>query len=54
MTKTRIYLVRHGQVEGYEEKRYNGQTDVSLTPDGEAQFELLRLRLAKKPIRTVY
>lgn len=54
MTKTRIYLVRHGQVEGYEEKRYNGQTDVSLTPEGEAQFELLRLRLAKKPIRTVY
>lgn len=54
MTRIRIYLVRHGQVEGHEEKRYNGQTDVHLTPEGVAQFELLRLRLAKKSIRTVY
>ena len=36
MTRTRIYLVRHGQVEGFEEKRYNGQGDVRLTPEGEA------------------
>jgi alpha-ribazole phosphatase/probable phosphoglycerate mutase len=52
--KTRIYLVRHGQVEGFEEKRYNGQGDVRLTAEGEAQFGLLQMRLQKKPITAVY
>jgi alpha-ribazole phosphatase/probable phosphoglycerate mutase len=54
MNRTRIYLVRHGQVKGFEEKRYNGQGDVPLTPEGEAQFGLLRMRLQKKAIRAVY
>jgi alpha-ribazole phosphatase/probable phosphoglycerate mutase len=54
MTRTRIYLVRHGQVEGFEEKRYNGQADVRLTPEGEAQFGLLQMRLRKKTIHAVY
>ena len=54
MTKTRIYLVRHGQVVGHEERRYNGQRDIALTPQGEAQFGLLQVRLAGKPIRAVY
>lgn len=54
MTRTRIYLVRHGQVEGFEEKRYNGQGDVRLTPEGEAQFGLLQVRLQKKGIHAVY
>lgn len=54
MTRTRIYLVRHGQVEGHEEKRYNGQGDVPLTAQGEAQFGMLQLRLAGKPISAVY
>ncbi len=54
MTRTRIYLVRHGQVEGFEEKRYNGQGDVRLTPEGEAQFGLLQIRLQKKNLHAVY
>ena len=54
MTRTRIYLVRHGQVEGFEEKRYNGQADVRLTAEGEAQFGLLQMRLRKKTIHAVY
>ena len=37
MQRTRIYLVRHGQVEGHDEKRYNGQSDVSLTQLGREQ-----------------
>lgn len=37
MQPTRIYLVRHGQVEGHEQKRYNGQADVPLTQRGRAQ-----------------
>ncbi len=54
MTPTRIYLVRHGQVEGFQEKRYNGQKDVSLTELGLVQYETLRNRLADKPLRAVY
>lgn len=54
MKRTRIYLVRHGQVEGFEEKRYNGQGDVRLTPEGEAQFGLLQMRLQKKTVHAVY
>ncbi len=54
MTRTRIYLVRHGQVAGYEEKRYNGQGEVELTPQGLAQFGMLQARLAGKPIKAVY
>lgn len=54
MSQTRIYLVRHGQVEGFESKRYNGQGDVPLTGQGRAQFEMLRMRLEKKEIAAVY
>lgn len=54
MQRTRIYLLRHGQVAGYEEKRYNGHADVALTAEGEAQFGLLQLRLKKKEIRAIY
>jgi alpha-ribazole phosphatase/probable phosphoglycerate mutase len=54
MSRTRIYLVRHGQVEGFEEKRYNGHADVALTPEGEAQFEILKMRLQKKPLKAIY
>lgn len=34
---TRVHLLRHGQVEGYEEKRYNGQADTPLTVLGRRQ-----------------
>jgi alpha-ribazole phosphatase/probable phosphoglycerate mutase len=54
MQRTRIYLIRHGQVAGYEEKRYNGQADVPLTAEGEAQFGLLQMRLKKKELSAVY
>ena len=30
--ETRIFLLRHGEVEGHGEPRYNGQQDVALTP----------------------
>jgi len=52
--KTRIYLVRHGEVEGHETRRYNGQNDVALTARGEAQYGLLKERLAGKSLAAVY
>lgn len=51
---TRIYLIRHGQVAGFEERRYNGQTDVPLTEKGLSQYRLLKKRLADKAITACY
>ena len=54
MERTRIYLVRHGQVEGHEEKRYNGQKDVALTPRGRMQLDAVAKRLADHSLDVVY
>ncbi len=54
MTRTRIYLVRHGQVEGYEEKRYNGQTDVHLTPRRRGPIRAAAPSTGKKVYAAVY
>lgn len=51
---TRIYLIRHGQVEGHEERRYNGQTDVPLTGLGVEQYHQLKARLADREISACY
>jgi len=52
--RTRIHLVRHGQVEGHDQKRYNGQTDVALTDLGVEQYHRLKERLADSPISACY
>ena len=54
MKRTRLHLIRHGEVEGAEEKRYNGQSDVALTPKGLAQIGFLQMRIKKFPISAVY
>ncbi len=54
MERTRIHLIRHGEVEGHEQKRYNGQADVAVTPKGNAQLGMLQLRMQKLPIAAVY
>jgi len=45
----RIYLVRHGQVKGYEDIPIYGHTDVGLTETGLLQLDKMaeRLRLAE-------
>lgn len=52
--KTRIYLIRHGQVAGHETPSYNGHADVPLTGHGIAQYHLLRERLADTGISACY
>ena len=52
--KTRIYLVRHGEIAGNNVFRYNGQTDVPLTSKGLDQFRLLAKRLQDKPVSACY
>ena len=51
---TRIHLIRHGQVAGYDQPRYNGQTDVALTDVGMEQYHLLKERLAGTKISACY
>jgi len=51
---TRLYLVRHGQVEGHCEPRYNGQADVALTDIGTEQYFILKERLAETRISACY
>jgi alpha-ribazole phosphatase len=52
--KTRVYLIRHGEIAGNNVFRYNGQTDVPLTPRGLDQFRLLAKRLLDKPVSACY
>lgn len=54
MEITRVHLIRHGQVEGFEEKRYNGQGEVALTSVGLRQYEALQARLAAVPLAAIY
>jgi alpha-ribazole phosphatase len=52
--RTRIYLIRHGQVVGHETPGYNGHTDVALTEYGIAQYHQLKERLAGSGITACY
>jgi len=54
MQRTCIYLMRHGQIEGYQEKRYNGQSNVALTGLGKEQSERTCARLADIALDAVY
>jgi len=51
---TRLNLVRHGEIAGSGEFRYNGQTDVTLTPTGLEQYRNLAERLKERPIVACY
>ncbi|HIJ95438.1 MAG TPA: alpha-ribazole phosphatase [Desulfuromonadales bacterium] len=51
---TRIYLIRHGQVAGFDQPRYNGQADVALTGLGIEQYHGLKERLADVPLTACY
>ncbi|MBE0576746.1 MAG: alpha-ribazole phosphatase [Desulfuromonadales bacterium] len=54
MQRTRIYLIRHGQVEGHEEKRYNGQVNVPLTQLGQTQSDRICNSLGNVSLEAVY
>lgn len=52
--RTRIYLIRHGEVKGAGTRRYNGHADVSLSEQGVSQYHLMKERLADKDISACY
>lgn len=45
-----ILLVRHGETPWNREGRYQGRTDIPLSPDGERQVRALGERLANVPL----
>ena len=51
---TRVYLVRHGSVQGAETRRFIGHLDVPLSGLGERQLAALARRLAGAAIDAVY
>lgn len=51
---TRLYLMRHGQVKGHDEKRLYGHNDVELTEEGINQFDRLGERLKGERITAIY
>ena len=54
MKATRVHLLRHGQVEGFQDRRYNGQGDVCLTPFGRQQSAAFAGRFQHTRLSAVY
>ena len=54
MTVTRVYLMRHGEVQNGGEKRYNGHIDIDITGKGVEQMHRLAGLLSGKPVAEVY
>jgi len=54
MSFTRVYLMRHGEVDNGGEKRYNGHIDVDITAKGVEQMHRLAGLLDGKPVKAVY
>jgi alpha-ribazole phosphatase/probable phosphoglycerate mutase len=51
---TRLYLIRHGQVDKVRPRSYNGQSDVPLSPLGRQQMERLADWAASTGLSAVY
>ncbi len=54
MRNTRLYLIRHGEVVGHHEFRYNGHHDVDITTRGIEQMDRLAGVLKGRGIRALY
>lgn len=48
-----IYLLRHGLIDGSQERRYIGHLDISLSPAGRHQAGLLQTELASQEFTAV-
>ncbi|OIQ08885.1 phosphoserine phosphatase 1 [Moorella thermoacetica] len=54
MQSTRVYLVRHGETEWNNSGRYQGHSDIALSPNGRRQAELLRERFCRVHLDAVF
>ena len=53
-SKTRLYLLRHGEVEGAGIPRYNGHADVALSLRGVEQYHALKERFDGAQVSACY
>ncbi|TFG91033.1 MAG: histidine phosphatase family protein [Syntrophobacterales bacterium] len=53
-TPTRLYLMRHGQVENFVGETFNGHKDVDITAHGVRQMEAVAERLRDEDLAAVY
>ena len=51
---TRLLLVRHGETAWNAEGRFQGQTDVPLSPRGQCQAAALARMMAAETVQTLY
>ena len=51
---TTLYLIRHGETEGAESRRYKGHTDVPLSPRGVVQMEQVGRNLGPGALAAIY
>ncbi|MBN2419572.1 MAG: histidine phosphatase family protein, partial [Deltaproteobacteria bacterium] len=51
---TRLYIVRHGQVVGFDKMTANGHTDVDITETGVVQMNTLAERLRSVDLDAIY
>lgn len=54
MSKKFIYLLRHGDIGLGKERRYISQTDLPLSVLGEQQASLLKEKLSRVPLDSIY
>jgi len=52
--RTRVYLIRHGQVKGYEDFPVYGHTDAELTETGVVQLQQMSERLRLVELKAIY
>lgn len=52
--RTRIHLIRHGEVAGAGVPRYNGHADVALSSRGLAQYHAMKARFEAVPVAACY
>ena len=52
--RTRVYLIRHGQVKGFEDFPVYGHTDAELTETGVLQLQQMSERLRLVELKAIY
>ena len=52
--ENRVYIIRHGQVEGYQDFPIYGHTDVDLTDVGMVQMKQMAERLRLARVKAIY
>ena len=54
VARTRVHLIRHGEVVTAGPPRYNGHADVALSELGRQQYRAMDERLAAVPLTAIY